>query len=107
MMLHMLLVEQVNLLHVVISDGEYNVVRDCLLMNLNEEPRLPPSFRGSSSASKETMRMLADKINMKSQILLSRTVTIEVNSAMLELCNGDEGGSPLAHISVSSYNTYS
>lgn len=102
-MVNLIAIEQIGLLHAVMSDREYNVIRDCLIMNLFEEPRLPPNFRGCAPPSKDTMRLLADKVNMNSQILLSRTVTIvavEVHSALLELCSGDEG-SPLAHISVS------
>lgn len=86
------------------SDKEYNVIRDCLYMNLCEVPRLPPGFRGSSSSSKDTMRLLVDKVNMNSQMLLSRTVTIvavEVKYALLELCNGIDEESPLACIAVS------
>ncbi|PKI62681.1 hypothetical protein CRG98_016952, partial [Punica granatum] len=92
---------KIGLLHAVMSDKEYNVIRDCLYMNLCEEPRLPPNFRGSSSSSKDTMRLLADKVNLNSQMLLSRTVTIvavEVSYALLELCNGVDKESPLARI---------
>lgn len=87
------------------SDKEYKVILDCAYMNLCEETRLPPSFRGRKSGSKDTMRMLVDKVNMSSQMLLSRTVTIVVvvvNHALLELCNGIQE-SPLAHIGVSNY----
>ncbi|GAV71650.1 DUF946 domain-containing protein/DUF1162 domain-containing protein/Chorein_N domain-containing protein [Cephalotus follicularis] len=85
------------------SDKEYNVIVNCISMNLCEAPRLPPSFRGSKSASKDTMRLLVDKVNMNGQILLSRTVTIiavEVNYALLELCTGILDESPLAHIAL-------
>lgn len=94
---------KVGLLHAVMSDKEYNVILDCIYMNLSEEPVLPPSFRDSSSGSKETMRLLAGKVNMNSQDLLSRTVTIiavEVDHALLELCNGVHEDSPLAHIAI-------
>lgn len=87
------------------SDKEYGVIVNCTYMNLYEEPRLPPSFRGSKSNSKDTMRQLVDKVNLNSQMILSRTVTImavEVNYALLELRNGVHEDSPLAHISVSS-----
>ncbi|KAK9136608.1 hypothetical protein Sjap_007202 [Stephania japonica] len=93
----------VGLLHALVSDKEYNVILDCALMNLAEEPKLPPSIRGNVSASKDTMRMIADKVNLNSQYFLSRTVTIttvEVNYALLELCNGTEEDSPLAHLAL-------
>lgn len=92
------------LLHAVMSDKEYSVIPDCFSMNLSESPKLPPSFRGGKSGSKETIRLLADKVNLNSQSILSRTVTImavEVNYALLELCNGIQEESPLAHIIVS------
>ncbi|XP_059444630.1 uncharacterized protein LOC132176414 [Corylus avellana] len=94
---------KVGLLHGVMSDKEYKVILDCGYMNLCEEPRLPPSFRGCKSGSKDTMKMLVDKVNMNSQMLLSRTVTIVaviVDHALLELCNGIEEESPLARIAV-------
>ncbi|MCH95778.1 calcium-dependent lipid-binding family protein, partial [Trifolium medium] len=72
-------------------------------MNLSEQPRLPASFRGGKSGSKDTMKLLVDKVNLNSQILLSQTVTIiavVVNNALLELCNGTDGESPLAHIAL-------
>ncbi|KAL7181111.1 hypothetical protein ACSBR1_040051 [Camellia fascicularis] len=93
----------VGLLHAVMSDKEYNVILDCFYMNLSEQPKLPPSFRGSKSGSKETMRLLADKVNINSQILLSHTVTIiavEVDHALLELCSGVHEDSPLAHVAL-------
>ncbi|XP_048235070.1 uncharacterized protein LOC8261314 isoform X2 [Ricinus communis] len=93
---------KVDFLHAVISDKEYNVTLDCAYMNLYEEPRLPPSFRGSKAASKDTMRLLVDKVNMNSQILFSQTVNIvavNVNYALLELCNGIHE-SPLAHLAL-------
>lgn len=92
------------LLHAVMSDKEYNIILDSVYMNLCEAPRIPPSFRAGSSGSRDTMRLLADKVNTNSQILLSRTVTViavEVDWALLELCNGIDEGSPLANISVS------
>ncbi|XP_028051145.1 uncharacterized protein LOC114255802 isoform X2 [Camellia sinensis] len=94
---------KVGLLHAVMSDKEYNVILDCFYMNLSEQPKLPPSFRGSKSGSKETMRLLADKVNINSQILLSHTVTIiavEVDHALLELCSGVHEDSPLAHVAL-------
>ena len=99
------------LLHIVMSDKEYNIILDCASMNLSEEPRLPPSFRGSTAVSGDTMRQLVDKVNMNSHIFLSRTVTIvgvEVEYALLELCHAIHEGSPLAHIAVSVhvYNFY-
>ncbi|KAJ4843890.1 hypothetical protein Tsubulata_025940 [Turnera subulata] len=93
---------KVNSLHAVMSNKEYDVILNCLQMNLSEEPRLPPCFRGSKSSSQDTMRLLVDKVNMNSQTLLSRTVTImavEVNYALLELCNGVHE-SPLAHLAL-------
>lgn len=95
-----------DLLHGIMSDKEYKVILDCTYMNLSEEPRLPASFRGGKSGSRDTIRLLVDKVNLNSQLLLSRTVTIiavTVNHALLELCNGTGGESPLAHIAVSSY----
>ncbi|XVE82332.1 hypothetical protein DITRI_Ditri15bG0139900 [Diplodiscus trichospermus] len=94
---------KVGFLHGVMSDKEYDVIQNCTTMNLNEAPRLPPSFRGSSSGSKDAMRLLVDKVNMNSQMLLSRSVTIlavEVNNALLELCNGIHEESPLARIAL-------
>ncbi|KAL5700718.1 hypothetical protein ACHQM5_026131 [Ranunculus cassubicifolius] len=94
---------KVGILHGVMSDREYSVILDCVSMNINEEPRLPPSFRGDMSAPKDTIRMLADKVNHNSQIFLSRTVTIftvEVNYALLELCSGIVEESPLAHVAL-------
>ncbi|KAJ8767440.1 hypothetical protein K2173_017484 [Erythroxylum novogranatense] len=82
---------KVDSLHGVMSNKEYKIIVDCLCMNLCEETKLPPSFRGSKSASKDTMRLLVDKVNMNSQILLSQTVNIvavEISYALLELCNG-------------------
>lgn len=75
-------------------------------MNLSEEPRLPPSFRGGNSYSKETIKLLVDKVNLNGQLLLSQTVTVVavvVNHALLELRYGADGESPLAHIAVSFY----
>lgn len=94
------------LLHIVMSDKEYSIILDCLSMNLSEEPRLPPSFRGSTAVSGDTMRHLVDKVNMNSHIFLSRTVTVvgvEVEYALLELCHGIHEASPLAHVAVSVY----
>lgn len=86
------------------SDKEYSIMLDCACMNLSEEPRLPPNFRGSTAVSEDPIRLLVDKVNMNSQIFLSRTVTIvgvEINYALLELCNAIHEGSPLAHVAVS------
>ncbi|XP_040944166.1 uncharacterized protein [Gossypium hirsutum] len=94
---------KIDFLHGVMSNKEYDVIRDCITMNLNEAPSLPPSFRGSKSGSKDTMRLLVDKVNLNSQMLLSRSVTIlavEVNYALLELCNGIHEESPLAQIAL-------
>ncbi|KAL3639166.1 hypothetical protein CASFOL_017073 [Castilleja foliolosa] len=49
----------------------------------------------------DTIKLLADKVNMNSQVLLSGTVTIvavEVDYALLELCYGADKESPLAHV---------
>ncbi|KAL3812236.1 hypothetical protein ACJIZ3_013504 [Penstemon smallii] len=92
---------KVGSLHAVMSDKEYNVILDCFYMNLCEQPNLPPSFRSSKSAAKDTIKLLADKVNMNSQVLLSRTVTIVavgIDYALLELCYGADEGSPLAHV---------
>lgn len=93
-----------DLLHAVLSEKEYKVILDCTFMNLSEEPMLPPSFRGGNSNSKDTIKLLVDKVNMNSQLLLSQTVTVVtvvVNHALLELCYGTDVESPLAHIAVS------
>lgn len=98
--------KQVGLLHGMMTDKEYNVILDCFYMNFSESPTLPPSFRNSTSASKDTIKMLADKVNVNSQILLSRTVTImavEVGYALLELWNDAHDGSCLAHVAVSHF----
>lgn len=87
-----------------LSDKEYKVILDCTYMNLSEEPRLPPSFRGGKSYSKDTIRLLVDKVNMNGQLLLSQTVTVVavvVNHALLELYYCTDEESPLAHIAVS------
>lgn len=94
---------QVYLLHCVMTDKEYNVIVNCAYMNLLEQPRLPQSFR-SNTGTRESMRMLADKVNPYGQMLLTRTVAViavEVHYALLELCNGLDEESPLAQISVS------
>ncbi|KAB2604886.1 hypothetical protein D8674_042145 [Pyrus ussuriensis x Pyrus communis] len=94
---------KVGLLHGVMSDKEYKVILDCAYMNLCEEPKLPPSFRGGKSGSMDTMRLLADKVNMNSQLLLSKTVTIVavvIDNALLELYNGIHAESPFAQIAI-------
>ncbi|XP_057544625.1 uncharacterized protein LOC130823840 isoform X3 [Amaranthus tricolor] len=94
---------QVDSLHGVMSDKDYNVILNCAYTNLNEEPRLPPSFRATKSDSQDTMKMLVDRVNANSQKILSRTVSIfsvEINYALLELCNGIHEESTLAHISL-------
>ncbi|KAL3505576.1 hypothetical protein ACH5RR_030958 [Cinchona calisaya] len=90
-------------LHAVMSHREYSVILDCFYMNLNEQPSLPPSFRGHKSASKDTIRLLADKVNMNGQVLLSRTVTIiavEVDYALLEVYHGVLEELSLAHVAL-------
>ncbi|XP_024982723.1 uncharacterized protein LOC112519038 isoform X5 [Cynara cardunculus var. scolymus] len=90
-------------LHAVISDKEYSIITSCLAMNMGEEPMLPPNFRDTNAGSSETIRLLADKVNMTSQVFLSRSVNIlavQLDYALLELCNGIQEDSPLAHITV-------
>ncbi|KAK1380403.1 Calcium-dependent lipid-binding family protein [Heracleum sosnowskyi] len=92
---------KVGRLHCVMSDKEYTIILDCISENLSESPNLPPSFRESKADSKGKIPSLADKVNSNSQSILSRTVTImavEVDYALLELCNGIHEESPLAHI---------
>ncbi|KAJ8645273.1 hypothetical protein MRB53_007021 [Persea americana] len=94
---------KVGLLHCVMSDKEYSIILDCANMNLSEEPRLPPCFRSHTSNQKDSMRILADKVNLQSQILLSSTVfqlAVEVDYALLELCNRIDEDSPLAQIAL-------
>ncbi|KAH6757936.1 calcium-dependent lipid-binding family protein [Perilla frutescens var. hirtella] len=94
---------KVGSLHAVMSDKEYTVILNCALMNLSEQPTLPPSFRNSNSSAKDTIKLLADKVNMNSQVLLSRTVTtmaVEMDYALLELCYGADKESPLAHVTL-------
>lgn len=96
--------EQVGSLHAVMSDKEYTVILNCALMNMSEQPNLPPGFRNSNSSAKDTIKLLADKVNMNSQVLLSRTVTVmtvEMDYLLLELCYGVDKESPLAHVIVS------
>ena len=86
------------------SDKEYSIILDCAFMNISEEPRIPPSFRCNTSQTIESIRMLAVKVNQHSQNFLSHTVfvaAVEVNYALLELCNRIDEESPLAHIVVS------
>nr|GEV02157.1 vacuolar protein sorting-associated protein 62 [Tanacetum cinerariifolium] len=90
-------------LHAVVSDKEYSVISSCVISNLSEEPNLPPNFRDTSSGSTDTIRMLADKVNMTSQVFLSRSVNImsvQLDYALLELCNGVQEDSPLANITL-------
>lgn len=94
---------QIDFLHAVISDKEYDIIVSCTSMNLFEEPKLPPDFRGSSSGPKAKMRLLADKVNLNSQMIMSSTVTIlavDINYALLELRNSVNEESPLAHVAV-------
>ncbi|XP_047948182.1 uncharacterized protein LOC125194160 isoform X1 [Salvia hispanica] len=92
---------KVGSLHAVMSDKEYTVILNCALMNMSEQPNLPPGFRNSNSSAKDTIKLLADKVNMNSQVLLSRTVTVmtvEMDYLLLELCYGVDKESPLAHV---------
>ncbi|XP_078433928.1 calcium-dependent lipid-binding family protein isoform X2 [Wolffia australiana] len=86
--------------HCVMSNKEYKVILDCVSTNVSEEPRLPPSFRGSPI---ESMRVLADKVHHNSQVLLSRTIAVislEIQTAMLDLHNGIDEESQLAHLAL-------
>lgn len=97
---------QVGLFHCVMSDKEYSVILDCASMNMSEEPRLPPCFRSNTSSKKDSMRMLADKVNLHGQDLLSSTVfvaAVEVDYALLVLFNRIDEESPLAQIAVSGF----
>lgn len=96
-------VVQIDFLHCVISDKEYDIIVSCTSMNLFEEPKLPPDFRGNSSAPKDNMRLLVDKVNLNSQMITSRTITVlavDINYALLELRNSVNEESPLAHVAV-------
>jgi hypothetical protein len=86
------------------SDKEYNVITSCVSTNLSETPNLPPSFRENVNRTKESIRLLADKVNLNNNLLLSRTViimTVNVQYALLELHNGSDAESPLAELAVS------
>ncbi|KAL7618287.1 hypothetical protein Lser_V15G01600 [Lactuca serriola] len=90
-------------LHTVVSDKEYGIITNCLAMNLGEQPNLPPPFRDINSDNSDTIRLLADKVNMTSQVFLSRSVNImavQMDHALLELCNGIQEDTPLAHITL-------
>jgi vacuolar protein sorting-associated protein 13A/C len=94
---------KIDFLHAVMSDKEYDIIVSCTSMNLFEEPKLPPDFRGSSSGPKAKMRLLADKVNLNSQMIMSRTVTIlavDINYALLELRNSVNEESSLAHVAL-------
>lgn len=99
----LLFVVQIDFLHGVMSDKEYDIIVSCTTMNLFEEPKLPRDFRGNSSGPKDQMRLLVDKVNLNSQTIMSRTVTIlavDINYALLELRNSVNEESPLAHVAV-------
>jgi vacuolar protein sorting-associated protein 13A/C len=86
------------------SDKEYSVITNCISTNLSETPNLPPSFRENVNRTKESIRLLADKVNFNNNSLLSRTVVImnvDLQYALLELHNGPEAESPLAELVVS------
>ncbi|VAI46163.1 unnamed protein product [Triticum turgidum subsp. durum] len=94
---------QIGLLHAVMSDKEYNVITSCISTNLSETPNLPPSFRENVNRTKESIRLLADKVNLNNHLMLSRTVvimTVNVHYALLELCNGPDAESPLAELAL-------
>ena len=86
------------------SDKEYNVITSCISTNLSETPNLPPSFRENVNRTKDSIRVLADKVNLNNHLLLSRTVvimTVNIQYVLLELRNGPDAGSPLAELAVS------
>ncbi|CAN7131404.1 unnamed protein product [Brassica rapa subsp. narinosa] len=94
---------KIDFLHGVMSDKEYDIIVSCTTMNLFEEPKLPPDFRGNSPGPKDQMRLLVDKVNLNSQTIMSRTVTIlavDINYALLELRNSVSEESPLAHVEL-------
>ncbi|XP_062219043.1 uncharacterized protein LOC133918926 [Phragmites australis] len=94
---------QIGLLHGVMSDKEYNVITNCISTNLSETPNLPPTFRENVNRTKESIRLLADKVNLNNHSLLSRTVvvmTVDVQYALLELRNGPDAESPLAELAL-------
>ncbi|KAK3154093.1 hypothetical protein QOZ80_2BG0185880 [Eleusine coracana subsp. coracana] len=94
---------QVGLLHAVMSDKEYNVITNCISTNLSETPNLPPSFRENVNRTKESIRLLADKVNFNNNSLLSCTVvvmTVDVQYVVLELRNGPDAESPLAELAL-------
>ncbi|KAJ0228735.1 Vacuolar protein sorting-associated protein 13 [Hirschfeldia incana] len=94
---------KIDFLHGVMSDKEYDIIVSCTTMNLFEEPKLPPDFRGNSSGPKDQMRLLVDKVNLNSQTIMSRTVTIlavDINYVLLELRNSVSEESPLAHVEL-------
>uniref|UniRef100_A0A1J3IH98 Putative vacuolar protein sorting-associated protein 13A n=1 Tax=Noccaea caerulescens TaxID=107243 RepID=A0A1J3IH98_NOCCA len=94
---------KIDFLHCVISDKEYDIIVSCTSMNLFEEPKLPPDFRGNCSGPKDNMRLLVDKVNLNSQMITSRTITVlavDINYALLELRNSVNEESPLAHVAL-------
>jgi vacuolar protein sorting-associated protein 13A/C len=94
---------EIGLLHAVMSDKEYSVMTSCISTNLSDTPNLPPSFRENVNRTKESIRLLADKVNLNNHLLLSRTVvimTVNVQYALLELCNGRYAESPLAELAL-------
>ncbi|KAG2314342.1 hypothetical protein Bca52824_017464 [Brassica carinata] len=94
---------KIDFLHGVMSDKEYDIIVSCTTMNLFEEPKLPPNFRGNSSGPKDQMRLLVDKVNLNSQTIMSRTVTIlavDINYVLLELRNSVSEESLLAHVEL-------
>uniref|UniRef100_A0A0E0NER2 C2 domain-containing protein n=1 Tax=Oryza rufipogon TaxID=4529 RepID=A0A0E0NER2_ORYRU len=92
---------QIGLLHGIMSDKEYNVITSCISTNLSEAPNLPPGFRDNVNRTKDSIRLLADKVNLNNHLLLSRTVvvmTVDVQYALFELRNGPDAESPLAEL---------
>ncbi|KAI3512412.1 hypothetical protein L1887_19727 [Cichorium endivia] len=90
-------------LHTVLSDKEYGVITSCLTSNMGEQPNLPPPFRDIVTDNTEAIRLLADKVNMTSQVFLSRSVNvmaIQLDYVLLELRNGNQEDTPLANITL-------
>ncbi|XP_010524589.1 PREDICTED: uncharacterized protein LOC104802610 [Tarenaya hassleriana] len=94
---------KIDFLHGVMSDKEYDIIVNCSYLNLCEEPKLPPDFRGGNSGPNDKMRLLVDKVNLNGQMIMSQTVTIlavDINYALLELHNSANEESPLAHVAL-------
>ncbi|CAI9272275.1 unnamed protein product [Lactuca saligna] len=57
-------------LHIVVFDKEYGIITNYLAMNLGEQPNLPPPFCDINSHNSDTIRILADQVNMTSEVFL-------------------------------------